>query len=180
MVLDCPCPGTWCWVPSTRLVLWSGFPLRRVRSWGGVLVLRRDVWMGGPIRPDVFCLPPFFFCFHFSCLVPGVRIGPAPHRVSRALRARNPGRVRKESRKSPPGAGPPESRKSAPQSLKRVRKELESQVSDSFRTLLRLRGALFRDSGGPAPGGSFGTLFGLFRGSGPEGPERPCAGRGRS
>ena len=53
-------------------------------------------------------------------------------------------------------------------------------VSDSFRTLLRLRGALFRHFWGPAPGYSFRTLFGLFRGSGPEGPGRPCGGRGRS
>ena len=40
--------------------------------------------------------------------------------------------------------------------------------------------ALLRDFGGPASGDSFRTLFGLFRGSGPEGPRRPCAGRGRS
>ena len=46
-------------------------------------------------------------------------IGPAPHRVSQALRARNPRRVRKEY----PGAGPQKCRKSAPRSLKRVRKE---------------------------------------------------------
>ena len=80
----------------------------------------------------------------------GVAIGPAPHRLSRALRARNPGRVRKES------------------------------LLDSFRTLLRLRGALFRHFWGPAPGYSFRTLFGLFPGSGPEGPGRPCVGRGQS
>ena len=45
---------------------------------------------------------------------------------------------------------------------------------------MRLRGALFRDSGGPAPGDSFGTLFGLFWVPGPKGPRRPCAGEGRS
>ena len=36
-----------------------------------------------------------------------------------------------------------------------------------------LRGALFRDSGGPAPGDSLETLFQLFQGSGPEGPGSP-------
>ena len=35
-----------------------------------------------------------------------VVIGPAPHRVSRALRAQNPGGVRKESGKSTPRQGP--------------------------------------------------------------------------
>ena len=61
-----------------------------------------------------------------------------------------------------------------------VSKECESQVLDSFRTLLRLRGALFRHFWGLAPGYSFRTLFGPFRGSGPEGPGRPCVGRGQS
>ena len=106
-------------------------------------------------------------------------IGPAPHRVSRALRARNPGRVRKESGKEYPGHGQ-KCPKSAPRSLERVRKESESQILDSFRTLSRLRGALFGNFWGPAPGYSFRTLSGLFRGSGPEGPGRPCVGRGRS
>ena len=36
-------------------------------------------------------------------------------------------------------------------------------------------GALFGHFWGPAPGYSFRTLFGLFRGSGPEGPGRPFA-----
>ena len=66
-----------------------------------------------------------------------------------------------ESENSPervPWAGPQKSRKSALWSLKRVRNESESQVLDSFRTLLRLRGALFWDSGGPASG----NLSGLF------------------
>ena len=88
-----------------------------------------------------------------------------------------------ESEKSPervPRAGPQKCRKSAPRSLKRVRKESESQVLDSGRTLLRLRDALFRHFWGPAPGYSFRTLFRLFRDSGPEGPRRPCVGRGRS
>ena len=111
-----------------------------------------------------------------KCAISCVAIGPAPHRVSRALRARNPGRVRKEY----PGAGPQKCQKSAPRSLKRVRKESKTWLSDSFQTLLRLRGALFRHFWGPAPGYSFRTLFGLFRGSGPEGPGRPCVGRGRS
>ena len=57
-----------------------------------------------------------------------------------------------------------------PWSLKTVRQESESQVLDSFRIRLRLRGALFRDSGGPTPG----TLTGLFSDSsglpGPKGP----------
>ena len=78
-----------------------------------------------------------------------------PHTGSPGLFGpRNPGRVQKEY----PRAGPQKSRKSAPQSFKRVRKESKSQVLDSFRTLLRLRGALFRDFWGP-------LFFGLFRGS---------------
>ena len=52
-----------------------------------------------------------------------------------------------------------------------------TSVKPDFRTFLRLRGALFRHFWGPAPGYSFRTLFGLFRGSGPEGPGRPCVGR---
>ena len=107
---------------------------------------------------------------------PRAAIGPAPHRVSRALRARNLGRVRKESGESTPGQRP----KSAQRVLLGVSKESESQVLDSFRTLSRLRGALFGHFQGPAPGYSFRTLLGLFRGSGPEGPGRPCVGRGRS
>ena len=51
----------------------------------------------------------------------------------------------------------PESQKSP----KRVRKSGFGLFSDSFAT----PGALFGDSGGPAPGDSFGTLFGLFRGA---------------
>ena len=89
---------------------------------------------------------------------------------------KSPKRVRKEY----PGAGPQKCPKSAPRSLERVRKESESQILDSFRTLSRLRGALFGHFWGPAPGYSFRTLFGLFRGSGPEGSGRPCVGRGRS
>ena len=98
-----------------------------------------------------------------------------------------PGPLGPEARKSPkrvrkeyPGAGPQKCPKSAPRSLKRVRKESESQVLDSFRTLLRLRGALFGHFWGSGSGYPFRTLFGLFRASGPEGPGRPCVGRGRS
>ena len=87
------------------------------------------------------------------------RIGPARHRVSRDLRAQNPGRVRKRVPKESPGAGPPESQKSAPWSFKRVQKQSERLFSG---TLLRLRGALFWDSGGPAPGDSFRTLPGFW------------------
>ena len=74
----------------------------------------------------------------------------------------------KESEKSPervPRKTTPESRKSAPRSLKRVGKESESQVLDSLRTLLRLRGALFRDSGSPSPGNSFRDSFRTLSGS---------------
>ena len=46
---------------------------------------------------------------------------------------KSPKRVRKEY----PGAGPQKCPKSAPWSLKRVRKKSESQILDSFRTLLR-------------------------------------------
>ena len=98
------------------------------------------------------------------------RIGPARHRVSRVLRARNPGRVRKESRKSSPEAGPPKSRKSAPQSLKRVQNLTFGLFWDSGAHSFGTLGVLPR-----------GTLSGLFSdSSGPEGPGRPCAGRGRS
>ena len=107
-------------------------------------------------------------------------IGPAPHRVSRTLRARNPGRVQKESEKSTPGQGP----KSAQRVRPAVSKESEKSLKPDFRTLfglfLRLRGALFGHFWGLATGYSFRTLFGLFRVSGPEGPGRPCVGRGRS
>ena len=81
---------------------------------------------------------------------------------------KNPGTFRKESRKSPRST-----RKSAPRSLKRVRKSGFRLFSDSF-----------WDSGahsfgwlqGPASGDCFRTLFGLFRGSGREGPGDPVWG----
>ena len=50
--------------------------------------------------------------------------------------------------------GPPKSRKSAPRSLKRVRKESKTRLSDSFRTLLRLRAHSF---------GTLGVLWDSFR-----------------
>ena len=87
----------------------------------------------------------------------------------------NPGRVRKESRKYTLGRGP----KSPERVRPGVPKESKSQVLDSFRTLLGLRGALFRDFWGPVPGYSFGTLFGLFRGSRARRARRPCVGRGQ-
>ena len=100
---------------------------------------------------------------------PPLRSGPARHRVSRALRARNPGRVRKESRKSPPGGTPRAPEECAPESQKspkRVQNLTFGLFSDSFETSGRtLRGLwVFR------PGDFFGTLFGLFRGSGPGDP----------
>ena len=81
---------------------------------------------------------------------------------------KSPKRVLKES----PGTGLPESRKSVPRSPKRVRKLGFGLFSDSFETPGRTLSGLW----GSCPGGSFGTLFGLFRGSAPEGPGRPCAG----
>ena len=99
--------------------------------------------------------------------------------LAQGLPARNPG----ESEKSPervPRARAPKVPKERARSLTRVRKESKSQVLDFFRTLLRLWGALFRDCWGSDPGCSFRTLFGLFRFFGPEGPGRPCVGRGQS
>ena len=94
-----------------------------------------------------------------------------------------PGPSGPQSEKSPKrvllGRAPKVPKECASES-QRVRKESKSQVLASFRTLLRLRGALFGHFWGPAPGYSFRTLFGLLRGSGPEGPGRPCVGRGRS
>ena len=68
----------------------------------------------------------------------------------------------------------------APESQKSPKRVSNLTFRLSLRTLLRLRGALFRHFCGPALGHSLGTLFGLFRASGPEGPGRPCVGRGRS
>ena len=93
--------------------------------------------------------------------------GRASHGVSRALRARNA----KESEKSPERA--PQGRTPVP---KECAPESQNQVLDSFRTLLRLHGALFRDFWGPAPGYSFRTAFGIFLRFGPAGPGDPVWG----
>ena len=89
--------------------------------------------------------------------------------VSRALQARNPERVRKESERV--------SRHGEPQSPQRVRHGVRKESTNSpklrFWTLFGLRGALFGDSGASRGGTPFRTLFGLFWGSGPEGPGRP-------
>ena len=105
-------------------------------------------------------------------------IGPAPHRVSRALRARNPRRVRKESGKSTPGQGP----KSAQRVRPGVSKESEKSLKSDFQTLF----GLFRDSGAHSLGtfGALprGTLSGLFSDSsgvpGPKGPGSTLCGAG--
>ena len=97
-----------------------------------------------------------------------IRIGPARHRVSRALWARNPGRVRKESRKSPLGRDPQSPRRVRPG----VAKESEKSPKPDFRTLF----GLFCDSGAHPSG----TLSGLFSDSsgvpGPKGPGDPVPG----
>ena len=106
-----------------------------------------------------------------------VATGPAPHKVSRALRAQNPGRVRKSPERVPQARAPKVPKECA-RSLKRVRKEPETP---DFWTLFGLvcdSGAHFFGTFGPGPGYSFRTLFGLFRGSGPEVPRRPLCGAG--
>ena len=105
--------------------------------------------------------------FRTCCHCSRVAVGPAPHRVSWALRARNPGRVRKESGKGTPGQRPKSAQRVHPGVSKESEKSPKVRFLDSFRTLLRLRGALFGHFWGPAPGYSA-----LFRGSGPEGPGR--------
>ena len=99
-----------------------------------------------------------------------LRIGPALHRVSEALRARNPGRVRKESPevtlRTPKGY--------APESQTSPKKSNTGHL-DSLRTHLRLRDAIFRDSGAPLPG-LFQDSFWTLPGSGPEGPGDPVRG----
>ena len=105
--------------------------------------------------------------------------------LSRALRARNPKRVQKEpERVSRPGE---------PQSPQRVRHGVRKESKKSpklrfwtrfgpklrFWTLFGLHGGLFGDSGAPRGGTPFRTLFGLFWGSGPEGPGKAlCLARG--
>ena len=88
-----------------------------------------------------------------------IRIGPAPHRVSRARRTRNPGRVRPESRKSPPGRDPQSPDRVRPGVSKESEKSPKVGVLDSFRTLLRLRGALFSGLWGSRFGGLFRDSF---------------------
>ena len=85
-----------------------------------------------------------------SSRISRIAIGPAPHRVSRALRVRKPGRVRNESRKSTPGQGP----KSAPESQKSPKRRDSRALS--LGTLGALAGGtlsgLFSDSSGvPGP-----------------------------
>ena len=70
----------------------------------------------------------------FSGITTSIAIGPAPHRVSQALQARNPGRVRKESGKSTPGSGP----KSAERVRPGVSKESEKSPKVRFETLFGL------------------------------------------
>ena len=90
---------------------------------------------------------------------------------------KRPWKSRKRVRKEHPGAGPQKCRKSAPRSLKRVRKESETQ---NFQTLF----GLFWDSGGHCFGTFValprGTLSGLFSdsgvSSGPKGPADPVWG----
>ena len=95
----------------------------------------------------------------------GLQLTP-PHTGSPApFGPENPGRVRKKSRKSSPGQGP----KSPERVRPGVPKESEKSPKPDFWTLF----GLFWDSGahsfgtfgGPVPGYSFGTFFGLFRGS---------------
>ena len=107
----------------------------------------------------------------------GIAIGP-PHTGS--PEPFGPG-TPEESEKSPEKSTPrPRPHKVPKECAPESQKSPKSLVLDSFRTLLRLRGALFGDSWGPGLGCSFRTLFGLFRGSGPEGLGRPCVGQGQS
>ena len=88
----------------------------------------------------------------------GWGIGPAPHRVSRALRARNPGRVRKEY----PGAGPqrcPRVRPGVSKKPEKSLKESKTWLSDSFETPGRTLWALL----GPCPGVLFSDSSQIFQ-----------------
>ena len=98
------------------------------------------------------------FTMHLVCtlLIISRTIGPVPHRVSRALRAQNPGRVRKKSGKSMPGPGRPQKcRKSAQKSPKRFRNSGFRLFSDSFETPGRTLSELL----GPCPGVLFPDSF---------------------
>ena len=99
-------------------------------------------------------------------------IGPGPHIVSGPFGPGTPEVSEKSPERAPRNRRPQKSRKSAPQSLK----ESERSLKSDFRTLLRLRDALFRDFWGPVPGCSFQTLFGLFWVPGPKGPADPVWG----
>ena len=105
-----------------------------------------------------------------------IAIGPAPHRVSWALRAWNPGRVRKESGKSTPEQGP--------KSAERVRPGVSKESEKSPKVRLRLFSDFFETLGAHSFGtfGALprGTLSGLFSDSsgvpGPKGPGDPVWG----
>ena len=117
-----------------------------------------------------------FFVYRFFFSLCGLGLGPAssPKGFQGPLcqePRKSPKRVPKES-----WSRTPRVQKECAPHLKTVRRK----VLDSFWTLLRLQGALFWDSAGPAPADSFGTLSGLFWGSGPEGPGRPKGGGGRT
>ena len=110
----------------------------------------------------------------------GLQLAPPPtHRVSRALRAREPRKSPKRVPKEYPGTGPQKSERVRPG----VPKESEKSLKPDFWTLF----GLFWDSGAHSFGTfgalSRGTLSGLFPDSsgvlGPEGPGRPCVGRGQ-
>ena len=128
----------------------------------------------GVSRQNSLCLLVFFF----PQLAPPHTGSPGP------FGPENPGRVRKESRKSTPGQGP----KSPERVRPGVPKESEKSLKPDFWTLF----GLFWDSGAHSFGTfgalSQGTLSGLFSDSSgvdssgvlrPEGPGRPCVGRGQ-
>ena len=88
----------------------------------------------------------------------GIRIGPARHRASRALWARNPERVRKESRKSTPGRDPQSPERVRPGVSKESEKSPKPEIrtlSDSFETPGRTLSGLW----GSRPGGLFRDSF---------------------
>ena len=81
--------------------------------------------------------------------------------------------LRKESGKSTTGQGP----KSAERVRPGVSKESKKSLKPDFRTLLRLRGTLFRHFGA-LPRGTLSGLFLDSSGSGPEGVEETLCGAG--
>ena len=105
-----------------------------------------------------------------ECVLKTLALGSAPPRTG------SPGPFPRKSPKRVPNESPEQDPQSAERVRSGVSKESEKcpkvrPFSDSFETLWRTLSGL---------GDSFETLFGLFRGSGPEGPGRPCAGRGPS